>query len=52
METLSYCEKKRVQIAIALYQEIDVLLLDEPTNIWILILLKLLKKLYWFMIRL
>ena len=25
-------EKKRVQIAIALYQEIDVLLLDEPTN--------------------
>ncbi|WP_419676124.1 AAA family ATPase [Aliarcobacter butzleri] len=24
--------EKRVQIAIALYQEIDVLLLDEPTN--------------------
>ncbi|WP_323587369.1 ATP-binding cassette domain-containing protein [Aliarcobacter butzleri] len=31
-KTLSYGEKKRVQIAIALYQEIDVLLLDEPTN--------------------
>ncbi|EFU69346.1 conserved hypothetical protein [Aliarcobacter butzleri JV22] len=31
-ETLSFGEKKRVQIAIALYQEIDVLLLDEPTN--------------------
>lgn len=31
-ENLSYGEKKRIQIAIALYQEVDVLLLDEPTN--------------------
>jgi macrolide transport system ATP-binding/permease protein len=31
-QTLSYGEKKRIQIAIALYQEVDVLLLDEPTN--------------------
>ena len=31
-KNLSYGEKKRVQIAIALYQEVDVLLLDEPTN--------------------
>ncbi|QKF67343.1 ATP-binding cassette domain-containing protein [Arcobacter venerupis] len=31
-QSLSYGEKKRIQIAIALYQEVDVLLLDEPTN--------------------
>ena len=31
-ENLSYGEKKRIQIAVALYAEPDVLLLDEPTN--------------------
>ncbi|MDD2698326.1 MAG: ATP-binding cassette domain-containing protein [Arcobacteraceae bacterium] len=31
-KSLSYGEKKRIQIAIALFQEVDVLLLDEPTN--------------------
>lgn len=31
-ESLSYGEKKRIQIAIALYSETDILLLDEPTN--------------------
>lgn len=31
-ETLSFGERKRIQIAIALYSEADVLLLDEPTN--------------------
>ena len=31
-ESLSYGEKKRIQIAVALYSEPDVLLLDEPTN--------------------
>ncbi len=31
-ENLSYGERKRVQIAIALHQDVDILLLDEPTN--------------------
>lgn len=31
-DSLSYGERKRVQIAIALYQDVNVLLLDEPTN--------------------
>jgi len=31
-ETLSFGERKRIQIAIALFMQVDVLLLDEPTN--------------------
>ncbi len=31
-ESLSYGERKRIQIAVALYGEPDILLLDEPTN--------------------
>ncbi len=31
-QNLSYGEKKKIQVAIALYQKVDVLLLDEPTN--------------------
>jgi len=31
-DTLSYGEKKRMQIAVAIFEEPDVLLVDEPTN--------------------
>ena len=31
-ETLSHGERKRLQIALALFQESDILLIDEPTN--------------------
>lgn len=31
-ESLSFGEKKKIQIAIALYSDVDILLLDEPTN--------------------